>query len=170
MNLQPTLHSPLIKLEPLKASDLDDLYFVGRDPFIWEQHPNSDRYKREVFQKYFDGAIQSNGAFKVVDGEKQKIIGCTRYYDFDEANKSVKIGYTFLAKDYWGGLFNHEMKKLLIDYAFEHVDTIIFEVGSTNLRSIKALRKIGASYTSDIEMDGIPHQTYKIKKEDWLKS
>ena len=53
MNLQPTLENENVKLVPLQETDFERLYDVASDPLIWEQHPNKDRYKREIFQTFF---------------------------------------------------------------------------------------------------------------------
>ena len=58
-DLQPTLTGQLLELRPLRPNDFDALFAAASDPLIWEQHPESDRYQREVFQKFFDGAIKA---------------------------------------------------------------------------------------------------------------
>ncbi len=62
-DLQPSIHNDLIRIEPLGKGDFEVLYAVASDPLVWEQHPNKDRYKREVFENFFKGAIESGGAF-----------------------------------------------------------------------------------------------------------
>jgi RimJ/RimL family protein N-acetyltransferase len=57
-DLQPTLTGTLLELRPLRLDDFDALFAAASDPLIWEQHPESDRYERTVFQRYFDGAIE----------------------------------------------------------------------------------------------------------------
>src|SRR5215212_7131768 len=106
INWQPdNLEDNIVKLKPLSESDFEDLFEVASDPLIWEQHPSKDRYKREVFQTYFDGAISSKTAFLILDKSCDKIIGCTRYYDCKPENSSIAIGFTFLSRQYWGGLY-----------------------------------------------------------------
>jgi RimJ/RimL family protein N-acetyltransferase len=145
MNLQPTnLVSEFVELVPLKQADFEELYAVASDPLIWEQHPNPDRYKKEVFEVYFKGAITSGGAFLIKDPSTNDILGCTRFYDFNETEKSVLIGYTFFARSCWGRGINHAVKHLMLDYAFQFVDKVIFHVGANNIRSQKAMEKLGA--------------------------
>jgi RimJ/RimL family protein N-acetyltransferase len=145
MNLQPTnLVSELVELVPLKQADFEELYAVASDPLIWEQHPNPDRYKKEVFEVYFKGAIASGGAFLIMDASTNEILGCTRFYDFNETEKSVLIGYTFFARSCWGRGINHAVKHLMLDYAFQFIDKVIFHVGANNIRSQKAMEKLGA--------------------------
>src|SRR4029077_16908153 len=47
-DLQPTLTGKLVQLRPLRPQDFDALFSSASDPKIWEQHPDSDRYQREV--------------------------------------------------------------------------------------------------------------------------
>src|SRR5215470_17761672 len=143
-NLQPHLKGALIELRPLTREDWDDLFAVASDPLIWEQHPESDRHKENVFQVFFREALESGGAFVVVDKKSQKIIGSTRFYGYDPEKSEIEIGWTFLARKYWGGRYNREMKQLLLAYAFKFVENVVFYVGETNIRSQKAMEKIGA--------------------------
>lgn len=170
-NLQPeTLENDQIKLIPLKEGDFEILYEIASDPEIWEQHPSKDRYKKEVFQLFFDGAVESKGAFLVYDSATNELIGSTRYYDFDPENSKIAIGFTFLAKKYWGGNHNKAMKQLVIDYAFQYVDTVVFHIGETNIRSQKAIAKIGATQIGLVDFNNrnIPHFEYHILKKDWI--
>jgi RimJ/RimL family protein N-acetyltransferase len=145
MDIQPSyLVNDIVELVPLKQSDFEELYAVASDPLIWEQHPNPDRYKREVFLKFFEGAIQSNGAFIVRTKENGAAIGCTRFYDYIPEIAELKIGYTFYARSSWGKGINPIVKKLMLDYAFQFVDRIIFHVGANNIRSQKAMERLGA--------------------------
>ncbi len=143
--LQPTLTSDLLTLRPLREEDWDELLDVASDPLIWEQHPNNDRWKEDVFREFFDGAMASGGAFVVIDSTDGKIIGSTRYNGYDAEKSQVEIGWTFLECSHWGGTYNGEMKRLLIEHAFGFVENVIFMVGIDNLRSQKALEKIGAT-------------------------
>jgi RimJ/RimL family protein N-acetyltransferase len=144
MNLQPfNLADENVKLIPLREEDFEVLYAVASDPLIWEQHPNPDRYKRDVFLNYFKGAIESKGAFLIKDAFDQ-VIGCTRFYDYFPEQKEIKIGYTFFSRNSWGKPLNRSAKLLMLDYAFQYVDQVIFHVGANNFRSQKAMEKLGA--------------------------
>lgn len=161
MDLQVILTNERIVLQPLKEGDFEDLYAVAADPLIWEQHPNSDRYQREVFRKYFDSGIASKGAFLILNKQNKSIIGCSRYYEYDENDSSVAIGFTFISRAYWGNGTNDAIKKLMIDYAFQFVDKIYFHVGLTNFRSRKAVEKLGAII---IESEDNSRVTYQLSK------
>ncbi|MFN5422570.1 MAG: GNAT family N-acetyltransferase [bacterium] len=172
-NLQPDhLQNEIVILIPLKQEDFEELYSVASDPLIWEQHPNPDRYKRDVFLNYFQGAIQSNSAFLIKDAKTAHTIGCTRFYGYDPVNSSMHIGYTFFSRACWGKSFNRNTKKLMLAYAFTLVETVIFHIGSANMRSRKAIEKLGAKLIEEklIAYHGessTPNCIYIIRKEDW---
>jgi N-acetyltransferase len=143
-DLQPHLKGELIELRPLTAEDWEDLFAVASDPLIWEQHPEDDRYKEEVFKIFFKDALESGGAFVVIDTKDKQIIGSTRFHGYDPEKSEIEIGWTFLARKYWGGLYNREMKQLMLTHAFRFVENVVFFVGENNIRSQKATEKIGA--------------------------
>ncbi len=161
------LEDNILKIVPLNKTDFDKLYEVASDPLIWEQHPTNDRYKKEVFQLYFDGAIQGKTAFLIINKSTDKIIGSTRYYDWKPENSSIAIGYTFLSREYWGGEYNKSAKKLLIEYAFQYIDKIYFHIGSNNIRSQLAIIKIGASKIGEVDFD---HYGKKLLHFEYLIS
>jgi RimJ/RimL family protein N-acetyltransferase len=145
MDMQPTyLRNQYVILTPLAEDDFEALYAVASDPLIWEQHPNPDRYKRDVFGKYFQGAMESGGAFLIKNAETEEVIGCTRFYDHMPELREVKIGYTFFGRSSWGKGYNRATKDLMIRHALAAVDTVIFHVGVNNLRSRRAMEKLGA--------------------------
>jgi RimJ/RimL family protein N-acetyltransferase len=153
-DLQPTyLHDGLIKLIPLNESDFDRLFEVASNPLVWEQHPNPNRYQLEDFTNYFKGAIESKGAFLVIDSATNETVGCSRYYDYNEAGNSVLIGYTFIGTQFWGNGYNDSLKKLMLDYAFQFVDKVYFHIGAHNIRSQKAIGKIGAVKVDEFEVE-----------------
>ena len=142
-DLQPVLKGELLELRPLRAEDFDALFAVAADPLIWEQHPASDRYQEEVFRKFFQEALESGGALVAIDAKDGRIIGSSRYHGYDETRSEVEIGWTFLARSYWGGRYNGEMKQLMLRHAFQFVDRVVFLIGPQNLRSQRAVEKIG---------------------------
>jgi RimJ/RimL family protein N-acetyltransferase len=161
--LQPILKGQLLELRPLRAEDFHDLYTVASDPLIWEQHPKKDRYKKEVFEEFFREAIESGGALIAIDSEDGKVIGSSRFHGYDEEKGEVEIGWTFLARSYWGGQYNGEMKRLMLSHAFQFVSRVIFLVGRDNLRSRCAVEKIGGVHVgSRSDSDGRENFVYRI--------
>ncbi len=173
MNLQPTLENENVKLIPLQETDFEKLYKVASDPLIWEQHPNKERYKKEIFQTFFDGAMASEGAFLIIDKASDEIAGSTRFYSYDEDDNSIFIGYTFYGRKFWGSKLNPQVKKLMMDYIFQYVYLAKFHVGQDNHRSRKAMEKLGAEYKGGVQVAyfGEPSKMnveYWIKKETWV--
>jgi N-acetyltransferase len=140
---QPVLKGDLVELRPLRADDFDDLFGVASDPLIWEQHPARDRYREEPFRAFFNEALESGGTLIAIDAHDRRIIGSTRFHGYHEERSEVEIGWTFLARSRWGGRYNREMKQLMLRHAFRFVDHVVFLVGPANLRSQRAVEKIG---------------------------
>lgn len=146
--LQPRLVGELIEVRPLAPDDWDNLFAVASDPLIWEQHPARDRYREDVFREFFREALETGSAFVVIDRKTGKIIGSSRYFRFDRQGfdgreSVVEIGWTFLARAYWGGNYNGELKRLMLRHGFRFVERVVFVIGVTNFRSQKAVEKIG---------------------------
>jgi RimJ/RimL family protein N-acetyltransferase len=153
-DLQPNLNGELIELRPLRLEDWDDLFAVASDPLIWEQHPESDRYKEDVFKVFFSEALECGGAFAIIDKKSQQIIGSTRFHGCDPERSEIEIGWTFLARNYWGGRYNRELKALMLAHAFKFVERVVLLVGENNIRSQKATEKIGGI------RDGVVEKVY----------
>ncbi|RAK35968.1 GNAT family N-acetyltransferase [Chitinophaga ginsengisegetis] len=171
-NTQPILENDKVILYPLEEKDFEALYTVASDPEIWRQHPNQDRWKREVFQVFFDGAMQSKGAFKIVDKATGNIIGSTRIYNYDEQDNSLFIGYTFYATSCWGKGINQSVKAIMLDYVFQFVSKVYFHIGANNIRSQIAIGRIGAEKIAEEEVTYFGEAprlnfVYEISKENW---
>lgn len=184
-DLQPTLANDTVRLEPLRAGDFEALYAVASDPLIWEQHPSKTRWQRDVFTTYFEGAMQSGGALRVLDvsgGAKTgELVGSSRYYDLVEPTAtdagSVAIGYTFIARSRWGGPFNRALKQLMLDHAFRPargagVGKAIFHVGAENHRSRAAMTKLGGVLVGEIDVAyhgerSNPNVVFEITRDAW---
>jgi RimJ/RimL family protein N-acetyltransferase len=170
-DLQPVLKGELVELRPLRTEDFDDLYAVASDPLIWEQHPARDRYQEAVFRAFFRGAMESGGAFLVRDCKDGRVIGSTRFCGYDEAKSEIEIGWTFLARSHWGGVYNGEMKQLMLRHAFQFVSSVILVVGPRNLRSQKAVEKIGGVRVGTRRDDarGYDNFVYQITASSFAK-
>lgn len=143
-DIQPILAGEQVQLRPLLATDYDALFAVASDPEIWAMHPFRDRYKSDVFSSFFADAIASGGAFAISHNETGKIIGSSRFANYDAADNQIEIGYTFFATKYWRTGVNREVKALMLKHIFQFVDTVVFQVGAGNLRSRNAVERLGA--------------------------
>ncbi len=171
-DLQPMLVGENLLLRPLTEDDWEAMYSVASDPLLWEGHPAWDRYKEAVFREYFAGAMVSRGALAVVDRATGKIIGGSRYANFVAERNEIEIGWSFLARDYWGGAYNREMKSLMLTHAFRFFDSIRFNIGATNVRSRRAIEKIGARLDGEYIPEaagGVPpvlHVIYRLNRAE----
>ena len=168
-DLQPHLIGELVELRPLRPEDWDGLFLAASDPKIWEQHPAYDRYRADVFTEFVREALESGGAFVAIDRKTQAIIGSTRYFGYDPEKREIEIGWTFLARSHWGGKYNGELKSLMLHHAFKFVESVVFLIGSTNVRSQKAIEKIGGVMTerrgkANLHGATAEHVLYQIKK------
>jgi RimJ/RimL family protein N-acetyltransferase len=171
-DLQPTLVGEKLLLRPLTESDWDAMYAVASDPLLWEVHPAWDRYKEPVFREYFAGAMASRGALAVIDRATNSIIGGSRYANYVSDRNEIEIGWSFLARTYWGGAYNREMKALMLFHAFQFFDSVRFNIGATNVRSRRAIEKIGARLDGEYVPEAIngvppvPHVIYRINRKE----
>ncbi|MGI8943921.1 MAG: GNAT family N-acetyltransferase [Qipengyuania sp.] len=173
MDRQPSLETKRLAIRPLQESDREALFAVASDPALWEQHPMHDRWRRDVFDAFFAEALRSGGAVVAIEKAANAIIGSSRYdrYRPDEGG-AIEIGWTFLARKYWGKGHNHEMKRAMLEHAFGQVALVEFRVGQTNYRSRKALENIGARMTDRTELgkyDGkrVLHLVYEMTRDDF---
>ncbi len=151
-DIQPILENDQVILYPLEEEDFDALYIVAADPEVWAQHPNRDRWRKDVFRTFFEGAMQSKGAFRVVDKATGHVAGSTRIYDFDEQENSILIGYTFYGREYWGTGINHSVKKMMLGYLFQFVSRVYFHIGAMNVRSQISITRLGAKKVAEQEI------------------
>ncbi len=171
IDLQPELHSETISLRPMRADGFEGLWEAASDPATWAGHPAKDRYKRNVFLKYFTFLLENGGTLVVIDNVDGKIIGCSRYYSAPVNPEKISIGYTFLHNAYWGGSTNFIVKELMLGHAFKNTDQVWFHIDPSNLRSQKATAKLGARHISNEELNLggslAKWMCFQLMKPDW---
>ena len=169
-DLQPILRGEILWLRPLRSEDFSDLYTVASDPLIWKQHPVPDRYKPDVFEGFFREAMDSGGALIAVDSRDGRVIGSSRFLGHRPDQSEIEIGYTFLSRSHWGGIYNWEMKRLMLGHAFRFVENVVFLVGPENWRSQKAMEKIGGVRAGErTNAVGRNNLVYLITRDSFLQ-
>ncbi len=158
--LQPHLLGETLVLRPLSSTDREALFSVAADPEVWKQHPKWNRYQRDVYDSFFQKILESGGTLAILDRSTGEVIGNSAYYRLE--SDSVFVGFTFLKRIYWGGSTNRELKRLMLDHAFQFVSRVYFEAGENNLRSRRALEKIGAIFLQREPMDDHVNVVYEI--------
>jgi RimJ/RimL family protein N-acetyltransferase len=156
-----------VALRPLAPDDWDALLAVASDPLIWEQHPVADRWREPVFRAFFDEALSSGGALLASDPGDGRAIGSSRFHGYDAKRSEVEIGWTFLARSHWGGAVNGEMKRLMLDHAFRFVDSVLFYIGPNNIRSQRAVAKLGAVPDGWAHRFGRESLVFRLRKAGW---
>ena len=143
-----SIHTKHFVLEGINEADFELLYAVASDPLIWEQHPESNRWERNVFSVFFaNGLANDLGCFVIREHLTREVVGSTRYYGYDEKERCVRIGFTFLARKHWGTSANREIKDAMLERAFTACDSVLFDIGPDNMRSITAVEKLGGIYS-----------------------
>jgi RimJ/RimL family protein N-acetyltransferase len=152
-------------LEGVAESDFESLYEVASDPLIWTQHPESNRWQRDVFSVFFsNGLANSLGCFVIRERLTQGVVGSTRYYGYDEKARCVRIGFTFLARKHWGTSANREIKDAMLERAFKLCESVLFDIGPENRRSITAVEKLGGVYS---HTESPTKAVYVLKSSQW---
>jgi N-acetyltransferase len=166
-DLQPTLVGQTVLIRPLRTKDWFEMLGAASDPLIWELHPVRDRCKEHIFREYFDGAMASKSGFAFIERATGSIIGSSRYHGYDAECREIEIGWTFLVRQHWGGNTNREVKRLMLNHAFTFADAVVFWVGESNWRSLRAMEKIGATRRDGLvsrPSTGGPHVVFQIAK------
>ena len=157
-----------ISLLQIKEKDFEELYLVASNPVVWKQHPDKNRWQKKNFSNFFKKGIQNEfGFLLIIDKHKNQIIGSTRFYSYDQIDKAIRIGFTFISPKYWGTSTNSQVKKMMLDFTFKYLDKVYFDIGVNNFRSRKAVEKLGAILFADNNEGNV---VYKLKKKDFLKN
>jgi RimJ/RimL family protein N-acetyltransferase len=175
MDRQPVLDGERLYLRPLKKKDWDALYAVAADKLLWAHHPASDRWQEPVFREFFDDALAQGGALAIVDKASGAIIGSSRFQGHDASGDGeVEIGWSFIARPYWGLGYNAEFKRLMLEHALKSVGRVVFTVGEDNVISRKAMANIGGQLTAEtklVERGGrlVNHVIFEITRESFAR-
>ena len=165
---QPSLAGELVDARPLRPADHAELLRAAADPLVWAQHPDPERHRPERFRHFFRDALASGGALTVRDAATGEVIGSSRYHGYDPRRREVEIGWTFLARSHWGGACNGELKRLMLRHAFGAVDSVVFLVAPGNLRSRRAVERIGAVPDGERrDGTGQPSLLYRLTAAEW---
>jgi len=175
-----TLTGQTVHLISLERTHFAELEALSKDKRIWEFYP-FDVSGSEKFMSTFENALterEKGNQFPFVIFHKQqnRLIGSTRYLDIQRQHKKLEIGWTWLHPDYWATEVNLECKLLLLTHCFEELKTIRVQLKSdeNNLRSRKAIEKIGARFEGILRNDMIKDNGtkrnsayYSIIDEEW---
>jgi N-acetyltransferase len=174
------LDGRLVSLQKLVPTHAESLRQVASDPIIWRHMP-MEAWRADVFNDWLHLAFQAqledqSCVFSIVDQLTGRLVGSTRFQDIDIKHRKVDIGWTWFAVEAWQKGHNTETKYLMLQYAFEvwGVHRVGFKVDERNLRSQRAIERIGATQEGlfrnhMIRPDGSHRNTifYSITDTDW---
>jgi RimJ/RimL family protein N-acetyltransferase len=176
------MESTHLRLEALTVERIPELFSaISIDPEVYQWLPFStpshlDEFTT-IFQNFIDeSAIGKRVAFAVILKSTGLAIGTTSFLDLNPAHKSLEIGSTFYAKDYWRSFVNTECKLMMLSEAFDTrgVEKVTLKTDSMNQRSRNAILRLGASYEGILRHHMLrPNGTWRdsayfsILKEEW---
>jgi N-acetyltransferase len=157
------LRGRTVYLEPIGEQHREMFRPLARDERIWEFNKALliDATFDEQFNQNFDEAMETASvyggqgfAIRAVCDDSP--IGMTRFHSVDRPNKTLEIGWTWYIPTVWGKVHNKECKLLLLQYVFEtlHFNRAQFKVAHQNIRSQKAVEKIGGVKEGVIRKSG----------------
>lgn len=171
-----------VTIVPMEISHTKELYEAGKNKEIWSHLPKSIRSYQQM-ECFVEEALRrkelgNEVPFVIKCRKSNKVIGSTRFLDISKINRGLEIGWTWLTPTVWGTDANLECKYLLLKYTFEDLNFIRvqFKTDDQNLRSQKALEKIGGSKEGIlrnhmIRKDGTYRHSvyYSIIDSEWEK-
>ena len=175
-----TLRGRHATLEPLAREHEDGLRRAAADGELWRLWYTSVAAS-EKMGDYVSTALDMRerlGAmpFVVRDNASKEIVGCTRYFNVDAANRRLEIGHTWYAKRAQRTAINTECKLLLLTHAFEKLRCIAVEFRTHwfNHASREAIARLGAKQDGvlrnhHISADGVYRDTvvFSIIESEW---
>ncbi|GAA0821097.1 GNAT family protein [Colwellia asteriadis] len=147
------LESQLIKLEPMTLAHLNDFYFAGKSPKVWQHMPTNRCQDKATAQAWMQIAINemSQGqqlAFITRDKVSNTVVGSTRLFRLNQQDKTIEIGHTFITPSYQRSYVNSHAKFLMLQYAFEVLGMVRVEICTheNNQQSRSAITRIGGTF------------------------
>lgn len=181
INHPTILSSQQIELIPLERSHFEELYIAASDKELWAFIP-TDCSDKGTFIKTYEFALAEREKgnqypFVIRHKKTNKLIGSTRFFEIYPSDKKLEIGWTWIIKEYWGTTINLECKLLLLTFCFEtlQLNRVQLKTKDTNLRSRKAIEKIGGAFEGilrkdKIQSDGSTRNAayYSILDNEWI--
>jgi len=178
-----TLETSLIKLVPMKLQHLNDYCLAGNYPQLWQHMPVNRCQSHQVAQTWMQEAINemSQGlqlAFITIDKHTDAIIGSTRLFRYNEKDKMIELGHTFITPKFQRSYVNSHAKYLMLKYAFEHLKLARVEIctNENNEQSRNAIARIGGHFEGILRKhrrapDGNYRNTalFSIIDDEWLQ-
>ena len=171
------LENTRVRLTPLKIEDIAALESVAfEDPELLAFSPSSI-HNPQSLKAYVSIALKERYAYLIFDKSRHAYAGSTSFGNYSEYHKRVEIGWTWIGKLFQGTGLNSSIKMLMLQHAFESegMERVEFKIDARNIRSRKAVEKLGAVYegkfrSHTVMEDGFRRDTvyYGILKKEWV--
>ena len=175
-----TLTGTHASIEPLGREHEEALRRAAADGELWRLWYTSVA-PPEKMGEYIATALDMRerlDAMPFVIREKSsgEIVGCTRYFNVDAANRRLEIGHTWYSKRVQRGPINTECKLMLLSHAFEKLQCIAVEFRTHwfNHASRAAIERLGAKQdgvlrSHQVSADGSKRDTvvFSIIDGEW---
>jgi RimJ/RimL family protein N-acetyltransferase len=138
------------ELVPLEAAHIEALYEAGRDPQVFRYFRNRmisvDDMRTYMMEALANQQKWADLPWVIIDREQNKIVGSTRLFDCQLANRNGEIGHTWLNPSVWRSRINTECKYLILRHCFEGLNFIRVQLKTDlrNIRSQEAIARLGA--------------------------
>lgn len=180
IDLAPTLENEHVKLSPLTLENYQELITIASQKKLVQYSP-SDIYSPDTLRHYVEVALEHKNSkssipFIIFDKKQQQFAGSTRFMNIHWKDKVLEIGSTWIGYELQGSGLNTQMKRLMLDHAFETMDfeKVEFRIDERNTRSRKAVEKLGGILEGILRsnvylLDGFKRNTccYGILKMEW---
>ncbi len=112
-----------VRLEPLSMAHEESLIDAAGDGELWNSAVTVVA-SRSTMASYIKSTLEAQAQgrelpFVIIQKSSGQVVGSTRFYLIDRENRSVEIGYTWLAASAQRTGVNTEAKLLLLTHAFE---------------------------------------------------
>jgi len=177
-----TLVGNVVRLEPLATHHSQELFaLLGNDDEAWRwmivPTPRCVEDMSAIVDRYLnDFRLGTREPYAVVHLETQRTIGTTSFMDISQHDRTLEIGSTIYAREFWRTAVNTETKLLLLTEAFEGQNflRVTLKTDGDNKRSQAAIARIGAKYEGTLRShkmraDGTSRDSmyYSILSTEW---
>ena len=145
------LENSRVRLRPLEATDFEALKPIAFDPELWK-YTLTRGDDAVSLAAYVAAAVQGRQQelrypFVIIDRRTGRLAGSTSYYNVNEAEQRLSIGYTWVGQEFQRSGLNRAAKHLLLCHAFGDLgcERVELETDARNHKSQEAMRRMGAT-------------------------
>jgi N-acetyltransferase len=175
------LENEEVKLQPIVSADAEHLLAIATEDSNLLQFSPRQIYSEKLLREYIETAValrtaNSRYSFSIFNKQQNCYAGSTAFLNISNADDRLEIGATWIGKTFHGTGLNRSVKYLLLQYAFDTLNAhrVEFKTDERNLRSKRALEKIGATFEGSLRQhtlmqNGFRRNThcYSMLKSEW---